>query len=182
VQGGLVAVVSGMGIVINGLTAFIFFKDRNHDLNIKATFLHMAGDAVVSLGVLISGIIIRYTGWFILDPIVSLALLLVVVIGTWGLMRDSVLQILDRVPKNIALADVEDFILDFPGVKSIHDLHVWHLTTNTVALTTHLVIEEDFDSNKIIEDVQHGLIHEFDIHKTTIQVETGISLEKKGMC
>jgi cobalt-zinc-cadmium efflux system protein len=178
VQGGIIAIVSGIGIIINALTAWMFYKDRKTDLNIKATFLHMAGDALVSVGVLISGIVIRYTGWNILDPVVSLVLLAVVVAGSWGLLSDSVLQILDRVPRHLEVDELENYLLSFDGVKSIHDLHVWNLTTQTVALTTHIVLESDINSNSLIHNIQAGLKEKFKIHKSTIQTEMGKNIEE----
>lgn len=179
VQGGAIALVSGVGIIINAITAWMFFKDRKQDLNIKATFLHMAGDALISVGVLVSGIVIRYTGWNILDPVVSLVLLAVVVAGTWGLLRDSVLQILDRVPRHINLEEVEDYMLRTDGVKSIHDLHIWNLTTQTIALTAHLVLDINKDTNVVLNNLQHTLAEKFHIHKSTLQVELGKNIEEQ---
>ena len=176
VEGGTVAIVSGVGIIINALTALLFFKDRNHDINMKATYLHMAIDALTSASVLVSGIIISYTGWNILDPIVSLTLLVVVILGTWRLMRESVLQILDSVPKNINLKDIKEFLLTFEGVSALHNLHIWNLTTTETAMTTHLIIKEKYNSNQLLDTIQTEIKQKFNIKQITIQVEYGTNL------
>ncbi len=139
VAAGIVMWVAAAGIVINGVTALMFMRGREDDLNIKGAFLHMAADAAVSAGVLIAALAIRFTGWQWLDPLTSLAIVAVIVIGTWSLLRDSVNLALDAVPGGIELAEVERTLLALPGVIEVHDLHVWALSTTETALTAHLI-------------------------------------------
>ena len=136
---GIVMWVAAVGIVINGVTALMFMRGRKDDLNIKGAFLHMAADAAVSAGVLIAALAIRFTGGQWLDPLTSLTIVAVIVIGTWGLLRDSVNLALDAVPGGIELAEVERTLLALPGVIEVHDLHVWALSTTETALTAHLI-------------------------------------------
>ena len=177
VPGLTIAVISAIGIGVNGFTAMLFFRDRNEDINLKSTYLHMASDAVVSLGALITGVVINYTAWWILDPLVSLAILGAIVYSTWGLLQESVKQILDHVPSNVDVAKLNEKLLAIPGVSGLHDLHVWSLNTRQAALTTHLLIDEGVDSNALLDDVTEMLHEEFGIEQTTIQVEYGAGLE-----
>ena len=139
VPGGTVVVVSGVGIVINTVTALLFMKGRHHDLNIKGAFMHMAADAGVSLGVLLAGFAIMKTGAYWIDPAISLAIVVVIAVGTWGLLRDSFLLALDAVPHGIEPAEVRRYLAGLPGVVEVHDLHIWGMSTTEVALTAHLV-------------------------------------------
>ena len=130
-----------MGAVINALTAWLFMKDKDKDLNGKGADLHMAADALVSIGVVASGIIIMYTGWSIVDPIIGLGIAVVIVISTWGLLRDSLRLSLDGVPVGIDINEIRQIILDQTGVESCHHLHIWALRTTETALTAHIVID-----------------------------------------
>jgi len=171
VPGGLMAIVSGVGILVNGVTAFMFFRDRKHDINMKSTFLHMSGDAAVSAGVLVSGLIISRTGWWLLDPLMSLVILVVIVLSTWQLFTESIRQILDHVPSHIDMEELEHSLLTQQGVLALHDLHVWSITTNQAAMTTHLLIDHQLDSNVLLDEVTDMLRVRFNIEQTTIQVE-----------
>ena len=168
-----VILVAGLGIVINGVTAMLFMKGSKEDLNIRGAFLHMAADAAVSLGVVISGAIMLKTGWLWLDPVVSIAIAIVIVIGTWGLLRDSVNLSLHAVPTHIDFAKVKDFLESRPGVKEAHDLHIWAMSTTDVALSTHLMMQDGHPGDRFIRQITHQLEEQFRITHSTIQIELG---------
>lgn len=163
--------VAAIGVVINTATALLFVKGQSHDLNIKGAFLHMAADAAVSLGVVVAGIVIVYTGWMWIDPLVSLIIAGIILIGTWGLFRDSMRLLSHGVPKGIDVDKVESFLLDLPGVEAIHDLHVWALSTTHTALTVHLVKPSIQDEDQFLADVCKSLHDRFEIVHSTIQIE-----------
>jgi cobalt-zinc-cadmium efflux system protein len=166
-----VIVVAAIGVVINTLTALLFVKGQREDLNIRGAFLHMAADAAVSLGVVVAGVLIAIGGWLWLDPTVSLLVVGVVVVGTWGLLRDSLDYTLDAVPKGIDYDAVRQFLLGIDRVTRIHDLHVWPLSTTDVALTVHVEVGDDELDNRFLLGVQEELHRRFGIEHATIQVE-----------
>lgn len=168
-----VMIVAGIGIIINGLTALLFMKDQHHDLNVKGAFLHMAADTLVSVGVVIAALIIKFTDWFWLDPVISLVIALVIFIGTWGLLKDSLNLSLDAVPKSIDLAEVERYLRAQPTVKDLHDLHVWALSTTDNALTVHICRDTLSDNNQFLQALDHGLMERFGLNHNTIQIELG---------
>lgn len=172
VEGSTVIVVAAIGVIINTLTALLFIKSQKEDLNIRGAFLHMAADAAVSLGVVISGIIILFTDWLWIDPVLSLIIVLVIFIGTWGLLRESVYYILDFVPKNIDNISIRQYLENIDKVESIHDLHIWPLSTTETALTVHLVIKDEILDNTFLSDIQQNLHDHFGIEHSTIQIET----------
>ncbi|MEP6976090.1 MAG: cation diffusion facilitator family transporter, partial [Spartobacteria bacterium] len=129
--------VAALGVVINGLTAWMFVSGRKGDLNIRGAFLHMSADAAVSAGVVVAGFIILQTGWSLIDPITSLVIVVIILIGTWGLLRDSINLVLDAVPRGIDPGAVQEFLEQLPGVNAIHHLHVWGLSTTETACTAH---------------------------------------------
>ena len=138
VEGGVIMAVAAVGIVINGITAWLFASGRKGDINIRGAFLHMTADAAVSAGVVVAGFLVIRTGWLWLDPATSLVIVAVILIGTWGLLRSSVAMSLDRVPEGIAPAEVDSALMALPGVTRVHDLHIWSMSTTDVALTCHL--------------------------------------------
>ncbi|MFH1298105.1 MAG: cation diffusion facilitator family transporter [Bacteroidota bacterium] len=144
IQGDYMAVVAGIGIFINTITALLFFKNREKDLNIKGAFLHLAADALVSVGVVAAGIIIAFTHWYWLDTAVSMAIVIVILISTWGLLRDSTILALDGVPRGINLEKVKDALLHVPQIRNVHHIHVWAMSTTENALTAHIVVANDF--------------------------------------
>lgn len=172
---GTVIWVALLGIVINGITAMMFMSGSKDDLNIRGAFAHMAADAIISAGVVVAGIVIVYTGWEWLDPVVSLALVAVIVAGTWGLLRDSVDLSLDAVPAGINPEAVQQWLLTLPAVKGAHHLHIWGLSTTESALTVHLVIEEGQRSDALLHDINDGLREKFKIGHATIQCESADS-------
>jgi cobalt-zinc-cadmium efflux system protein len=172
--------VSLIGLAVNSGTALLFAKGRS-DLNIRGAYLHMVADAAVTLGVLISGIVILYTGANWVDPAVSLVIVGVVLWGTWGLFRDAMKLSLDAVPQGIDHVEVRKTLLTLPGVEDIHDLHIWALSTSENALTVHLVVPEPvLDSAALIQSACRHLHDRFEISHTTIQVETDDASEICG--
>ncbi len=174
VEGGIVAIIAGVGIVINLASAFLFFRDKEHDLNTKGAYLHLLTDAMVSLGVVVAGVVIYFTHWYWLDGAVSIAVLLVILIGTWSLLTASLRLSLDAVPDNVEPEKIEKVIVTTPGVESIHHMHIWAMSTTENALTTHLVLNDKltFDEKmKLVNKVKHELLHN-NIHHATIELES----------
>jgi cobalt-zinc-cadmium efflux system protein len=163
------------GIVINGVTAWFFMADRKNDLNVRGAFLHMAADAVISLGVAIAGAGILLTGWRWLDPAVSLAIVATIFVGTWGLLRDSVKLALHAAPASIDPVDVRLYLCALPGVAEVHDLHIWGMSTTEIALTAHLVMPQGHPGDDFIGRTVHEIEHRFHIGHVTLQIETGTS-------
>lgn len=153
VVGGAIAWTAGVGVVINGFTAWLFMKDKDRDLNVKGAYLHMAADALVSVGVLVSGLVISWTGWTIVDPIVGLVVAGVIVASVWSLTRDSLRLSLDGVPGGIDVAEIEQAMTAVPGVRAVHHIHVWAISTTENALTAHVVL----DSLSRMEELKHAL-------------------------
>jgi cobalt-zinc-cadmium efflux system protein len=171
VAGITVMVVAALGIAVNGVTAWLFASGRKGDINLRAAFLHMAYDALVSLGVVIAGAIILMTGWTRLDPLVSLAIAGVILAGTWSLLRDSMGMALDAVPTKVNLDAVSSFIRHQPGVATIHDLHVWPISTTETALTCHCVMPGGHPGDQVLARLCHELQDRFGIAHSTIQIE-----------
>lgn len=172
VQGMTVIVVASIGVVINTITALLFFKGQQHDLNIRGAFLHMAADAAVSLGVVIAGIFILFKNWLWIDPLVSLLIVMIILIGTWRLLRESLNYAMDAVPENVDLQKIQQYLLDCDQVDSLHDLHVWPLSTSETALTVHLVVKGSPLDNAFLSQLQHDLHDHFAIEHATIQLES----------
>lgn len=171
VQGNIIMIVAGIGVVINTVTALLFVSGSKRDINIKGAFLHMAADAAVSLGVVLAGLTIYYSGWTWVDPLISLVIVLVIIFGTWGLLKESFLLSMDAVPKHINIDEVMNYLASLSGVKEIHDLHIWGMSTTEIALTVHLVMpqlpEDDFFLRKVCSDLNE----KFGIEHSTIQIE-----------
>ncbi|MDR2120005.1 MAG: cation diffusion facilitator family transporter [Tannerella sp.] len=142
VEGGVIAWVAATGVLINAFTAWLFMKNREKDLNVKGAYLHMAADALVSAGVMVSGIVIAYTGWLIPDPVIGLTVAAVIVHATWQLLRDSVRLSLDGVPAGISIDDIEAAMRAVDGIRDIHHTHIWALSTTETALTAHIVVDD----------------------------------------
>jgi cobalt-zinc-cadmium efflux system protein len=161
------------GIVINGVTALGFLAGRKDDLNIRGAFLHMVADAVVSLGVVLSALAVLWTGWLWIDPAVSIVIALVIVVGTWSLLKESVSLSLDAVPARIDRPAIERYLAALPGVSEVHDLHIWAMSTTEVALTAHLVRPGAGLDDGLLAEACHELAHRFGIGHATLQVEAG---------
>ena len=166
-----VMAVAAVGIAVNGITALLFASGRKGDINVRGAFLHMAYDALVSVGVVVAGAVILLTGWTRIDPLVSLAVAGVILWGTWGLLRDSVGMSLDAVPEGVKLDDVRTFLLQRPGVSAIHDLHVWPMSTTENAMTCHCVMLDGHPGDAFLVEVAHDLKVRFKIDHATIQIE-----------
>lgn len=173
VAGATVVWVALIGIAINTATALLFLAGRKGDLNIRGAFLHMAADAGVSLGVVIAGLLIIATGWQWLDPVISLAIALVILVGTWGLLRDSVNMALDAVPEGIDADAVTTYLATLPGVAGIHDLHIWAMSTTETALTAHLVLPTGGHEDALLARAGTELHDRFGIEHATLQIEHG---------
>lgn len=171
IEGKSMALVATVGIVINTVTALLFFKDKEKDLNIKGAYLHMAADALVSLGVVIAGIVIIYTNWFWLDSVVSLVIIVVIVYGTWDLLKESLRLTLNAAPKEVDLEIIRNYFLGLKGVTDTHDLHVWAISTTETALTIHLVMPEGLPNDNFYKEIQEDLHHTFNISHPTVQIE-----------
>jgi len=171
VTGTVVILVAAIGVVINTVTALLFVSGQKHDLNIRSAFLHMAADAGVSLGVVAAGAVIIWKGWLWVDPAISLAIVVVILAGTWNLFRDSVNLAIDAVPEGIDIVAIRHYLNGLDNVCGIHDLHVWALSTTETALTVHLVVDHSSLSTEFLRKVQQHLHDEFGIEHSTIQVE-----------
>ncbi len=170
----LVVWAAGAGIVINGFTAWLFVGG-GQDLNVRATFLHMAGDTAVSAGVVVAALVIGATGWSWLDPAVGLAIAALIGLSSWNLLREAMNLALDAVPARIAPAAVRAWLAALPGVAEVHDLHIWALSTTEVALTAHLVRGPGVDDQGLIRAAEAGLAERFRIGHATLQIETAAS-------
>lgn len=166
-------IVAGIGIVVNAGTALLFVKGRKNDLNLRGAFLHLAYDALISAGVVLAAIVIYYTGWLWIDPVMGLLIVVVILGGTWGLLRDSVNLILDAVPQGIDRRAVHDYLQQIAGVSQVHDLHIWAMSTFENCLTAHLVMPQNtlWDSEDSYAAIGASLKEKFNIHHVTLQVE-----------
>lgn len=175
VAGLTVIAVAGIGVLINGITMLLFMKGQEGDLNIRGAFLHMAADTLVSVGVVVAGVIIMLTGASWIDPVVSLVIAVVIFIGTWRLLKDSVNLAVDAVPRDINPGEVIAKLQSLPGVESAHHLHIWALSTTENALTVHLVKPDPGSDDEVIEQANHMLNHEFNIQHVTVQWERAVA-------
>jgi cobalt-zinc-cadmium efflux system protein len=169
-QAVTIMVVAGIGIVVNTATALLFMRAGETDLNIRGAFLHMAADAVVSLGVVVAGALTLWMGWVWLDPVVSLLIAAVILWGTWGLFRQSLHMLFDGVPDHVDTLAVRQVLLELPGVMAVHDLHVWAMGTSHIALTAHLVTEYP-DTSALLHQAEDELHEHFEIRHVTLQLE-----------
>ena len=172
VSTNIVMLTAGLGIVINTATALMFMRGSQGDLNVRGAFLHMASDAAVSLAVVIGAGLIALTGMQWIDPALSLGIAAVIVLGTWGLLRDSMDMALDAAPKGVDVAKVRDWLCGLPGVEEIHDLHIWAMSTTETALTVHIIRPANDDGDQFLHTACEGLALKFNIGHATLQVET----------
>jgi cobalt-zinc-cadmium efflux system protein len=170
VTSGVVIGIATVGILVNGGTALLF-SSGGADLNIKSAFMHLAADAVVTAGVVATGVVIWLTSWEWLDPAVSLVVSVVIVVGTWGLLKSAIGLALDAVPEGVDAGAVRSHLLALPGVTGLHDLHIWGMSTTETALTCHLVMPGGHPGDATLTGVAQQLQHDFGIHHTTIQIE-----------
>jgi cobalt-zinc-cadmium efflux system protein len=173
VGGVTVMVVAAIGILVNGISAWLLMAGRKGDLNIRGAFLHMLGDAAISFGVVLAGGVILLTGWNWLDPVASLVISVLIVWGTWGLLQESVMLSLDGVPRGIDRTKVEGYLRAVPGVIEVHDLHIWAMSTTETALTAHLVRPGASLDDRLLHQICHELESRFKIAHATLQIEAG---------
>lgn len=173
VASGTVMLVATVGICINGFTAWLFMSGKKQDANIRGAYLHMTADAAISLGVVVAAAIIYFTGWLWLDPVASILIAIIITLGTWELLRESLDLALDAVPKNIHPADIETYLASLPGVTAVHDLHIWSVSTTEVALTVHLVNPDAIIDDVLLSKINTDLRDKFGIAHTTVQLEQG---------
>ncbi len=174
VEGGIVAIVSGLGIIINFASALLFFRNKEHDLNTKGAYLHLMTDAMVSLGVVVAGVIIYFTHWYWIDGAISIIVLLIILSGTWSLLTESLRMSMDAVPENVTIENIEGLIKKVNGVEDIHHMHVWAMSTTENALTAHLVLKDTLafeEKMKVVHHIKHELLHN-NIHHATIELES----------
>lgn len=173
VASDVVMAVAAVGIVVNGASAWLFASGSKHDMNLRGAFLHLAADAAVSLGVVVGGLVMRQTGWFVVDPVLSVVIVVVILAGTWGLLRDALNLALAAVPPHVDVAAVRAYLRALPGVSDVHDLHIWALSTTETALTVHLVTPQGAPGDAFLDEVADALETRFAIHHSTLQIERG---------
>jgi cobalt-zinc-cadmium efflux system protein len=171
VAGRTVMIVAGIGIALNGISAWMLHAGSHGDLNRRSAYIHMLGDAVVSAGVVLSGLLILWTGWSLIDPLVSLVIVAVILISTWRLLRDSLTLSLDGVPSSVNSSAVLSYLADQRGVTDVHDLHIWALSTTSVALTAHLVVPDRGAEDALLISLTPDLKRRFQIQHATLQIE-----------
>ncbi len=180
-DGAVISWTAGIGILINGFTALLLMKAQHHDLNAKGAYLHMLADTLVSVGVVISGIVISLTGWYVIDPLIGLAIAVVILAGTWGLLKESVRLSIDAVPEGIDAEEIAALIRSCDGVLEMHHLHIWALSTTETALTAHLVVEKLDGADAIVHTVKDAL-SEKGIRHSTLELETADSPCSEPSC
>jgi cobalt-zinc-cadmium efflux system protein len=173
VQGQTVVWVAIAGILVNGISALLFFSGRKGDLNVRAAFLHLAADAGISFGVVLAGLAILWTGKLWIDPLMGLLIVAIIIHGTWGLLKDSVNLALQAVPPGIDANAVQDYLAALPGVTAVHDLHIWGMSTSETALTAHLLKPDGKLDDKLLQRVSHEMEERFEIQHVTLQLESG---------
>jgi cobalt-zinc-cadmium efflux system protein len=170
IQGSAIMGVAAVGIAINSATALLFMKGRAHDLNIRGAFLHMAVDALVSAGVVVAGALALWKGWNWIDPVVSLVIVIVILVGTWSLLRHSLHMLFDGVPFEIDPVAVQQYLESLPGVRQVHDLHIWAMGTSQIALTAHLVMPAGHPDDVFLHEATQNLHDRYAIEHVTLQV------------
>jgi cobalt-zinc-cadmium efflux system protein len=170
----VVIVVALIGVVINTATAVLFMRGRHRDLNLRGAYLHMAADALLSLGVVVAGLIIAWTSWNWIDPVTSLVIAAAIFVGTWGLLKESLHLAMQAVPPTIQFDEVDNYLRQLPGVADVHDLHVWAMSTTEIAMTAHLVRPGFDNDDAMLRQAREELLHQFNIGHTTIQIERSI--------
>lgn len=175
VPGALLMVIAGIGIVVNGVTAWLFMRGSEHDLNLRGAFLHMLADALVSAGVVVVGALALFTSWTWIDPAMSLVIVAVIVIGTWSLFRQSLHLLFDGVPAEVDLQAVHALLAGRPGVAAVDDLHVWATGTTRTVLTAHLRMADLPADDRFLDETGALLRERFGIAHVTLQLQRGTS-------
>lgn len=178
--GKIISIVAAIGIVINGVSAFMFFRDKEKDINVKAAFVHLAADALVSMGLVVGGLIIFFTHWYWIDPLLSIIICLVIIASTWSLLKNSLRLSLDGVPNTVDIKIIKETVLKETGVKDFHHLHVWAISTTQNAMTGHVVVSNEL-SNVQVSQLKHKIKHQLEhlnIQHATLETETETCSEK----
>ena len=170
-KSGTMMLVAGIGVVVNAASALLFLKGRRRDANVRGAFLHLTADAAVSAVVVVAGVVLWRTGWRWVDPVTSLLVSGVILLGTWGLLRDALHLALDGVPKEVEIEKVRAFLSALPCVEAVHDLHVWAMSTSEIALTAHLVMPWSPCPPPFLAGLEHELSDRFGIAHATVQIE-----------
>jgi cobalt-zinc-cadmium efflux system protein len=178
VAGLTVSVVAGFGILVNGFSAWLFMSGSKDDINIRGAYLHMAADAAISLGVLVAGVIVRYSGWNWIDPLVSMLIVAFIVYSTWSLLTQSMRMVLAAVPDNVDRAGIEQFLRSRPGVSEVHDLHIWAVSTTETALTAQLVTPAGHPGDDAVDDISAHLREDYAIQHSTLQIRLGATAQQ----
>ena len=182
--GGTIAIVAAIGIIVNGLSAYLFLKNKEKDLNIKSAYLHLLSDALVSLGLVIGGIVIYYTHLYWIDPVLSILIALTILVSTWNLLRDSFRLSMDGVPKNIDLDQIRKEAMAIDGVKDVYHVHVWAMSTTENAMTAHIILNNLVDKEKegkIKSEIRHKMLHQ-NIQHVTLETEFEKTLDPVVNC
>ena len=181
-QGSVISIVAAIGIGINVLSAVLFFRAKDNELNAKGAYLHLALDAAVSFGVVLSGLVIMYTGAEWIDPLISLLVMVVVTYSTWGLLKESLRLSLDAVPEGIEVEEIKNRILKMAGIKEVYHIHIWAIGTTKNAMTAHLIVDEHLSATQL-EEVKHNLRHDLEhLHIHHVTLETDVRSVKKDVC
>jgi len=184
VVGKVIIITALIGVVINTVSAFLFYKGQKDDINIRGAFLHLLVDAIVSVGVVISGIFIYYTNWNLIDVIISIVIAIVILITTWGLFKESLKLTLDGIPKGIDSKKIKALISDTKGIKNAHHIHIWALSSTTNALSAHIVLDKNYSLDELMtikNQIKHALEHE-NIQHVTLELDTDLTECKEAAC
>lgn len=171
VNGALVMATAGVGVLVNGLTALMFMRGREGDANVRAAFLHMAGDALISVGVIVAGLLVTLTHIEWIDPLASIAIVLVILWGTFGLLREALDMAMDVAPRSVDLDQLQAFLAAQPGVAEVHDLHVWSMGAASSAMTAHLVVPDEGDNDALLQTLCRQVDRRFGVNHATFQIE-----------
>jgi cobalt-zinc-cadmium efflux system protein len=171
VNGGLMMITAAVGVVVNGATALLFMRGREGDANVRAAFLHMAGDALISVGVIVAGLLVMFTGISWIDPLASILIVLVILWGTWDLLREAIDMALDAAPRSVDVAKLRAYLCGQPGVEDVHDLHVWSMGASSSAMTAHLVMPEVCDNDAFLQTLCGEIDRKFGVDHATFQIE-----------
>ena len=171
VEGTILIIVAGVGVIINGITTFLFIGGKDADLNIKGAYLHMLADTLISLGVVVSGIVILFTNANWIDPVISIVIAVLIFWSTWKLLQDATKLSLDAVPNTVSIEEVKKYFTLAKEINDFHDLHIWALSTSETALTVHLIINKEYNNDDTLKKVNHDLDSKFGISHSTIQIE-----------
>lgn len=181
VNGTVISLTAGVGIIVNGMTTIMLMRRQEHDLNAKGAYMHMLADTLVSIGVVVSGFIISISGWTIMDPIISSIIAVIILAGTWNLLKESVRMSIDAVPEGIDQEDILEAMEKEAGEGRIHHVHIWPISTTETALIAHIVVDDLMESEEMVSRVKSALAAK-GISHSTIEVETGISGCTEGSC